>query len=102
MERYADELCSLADYIQKFRDAFAYRPFHGLQLMYMGEIALEFARAIYIAGAKAPGYARGMGCIPTKTFEEALKHAYRHVGKEPKMVIIPALSKPQFHLRIGD
>ncbi len=102
MERYADDLCSRAEYIRKFRYEFAYHPFHGLQLMYMGGIALHFTRAIYIVGAKAPGYARGMGCIPTNTFEEALKHAYRYVGKEPKMVVVPGLSKPQVHLRIGD
>jgi hypothetical protein len=43
-----------------------------------------------------------MGCIPTNTFEEAVKHAYRYVGKDPKMLVVPALSKPQVHLRIGD
>ena len=102
MGRYADDLCSRPEYIRKFRHAFAYHPFHGLQLMYMGGIALDFTRAIYIAGAKAPGFARGMGCIPTSTFEEAVKHAYRHVGKDPKMLVVPEMSKPQVHLRIGD
>ncbi len=102
MGRYADDLCSRPEYIRKFRHAFAYHPFHGLQLMYMGGLALDFTRAIYIAGAKAPGFARGMGCIPTNTFEEAVKHAYRYVGKDPKMLVVPALSRPQVHLRIGD
>ena len=102
MEHYADDLCSRPEYIRKFRHAFAYHPFHGLQLMYMGGIALGFTRAIYIAGAKAPGFARGMGCIPTNTFEEAVKHAYRYVGKDPKMLVVPALSRPQVHLQIGD
>jgi lactate racemase len=102
VEGYADDLCSQPEYIRKFRYEFAYHPFHGLQLMYMGGIALDFARAIYIVGAKAPGFARGMGCIPTKTFEEAVKHASRHVGKDPKMLVVPEMSKPQVHLRIGD
>ena len=102
LESYAEDLCSRPEYIRKFRHDFAYHPFHGLQLMYMGGIALDLTRAIYIAGAKAPGFARGMGCIPTKTFEEAVKQAYRHVGKDPKMMVVPALSKPQVHLRIGD
>jgi nickel-dependent lactate racemase len=102
MEHYANDLCSRPEYIQKFRHAFAYHPFHGLQLMYMGGIALDYTRAIYIAGAKAPGFARGMGCIPTRTFEEAMKHAYRYVGEDPKMLVVPAMSKPQVHLRFGD
>ncbi len=102
MEHYADDLCSNPEYIRKFRDEHAYHPFHGLQLTYMGGIALDLTRAIYIAGAKAPGFARGMGCIPTNTFEEAVKHAYRYVGKDPKMLVVPEMSKPQVHLRIGD
>ena len=102
IEGYADALCSQPEYIRQFRDEFAYHPFHGLQLMYMGGIALDFTRAIYIAGAKAPGFARGMSCIPTRSFEESVKHAYRYVGKDPKMLVVPEMSKPQVHLRIGD
>ncbi|HEX5850827.1 MAG TPA: lactate racemase domain-containing protein, partial [Rubrobacter sp.] len=102
MRRYEDDMSNRPEYIHKFRHAFGYHPYHAFSMLYMGGVALERARAIYIAGAKAPGFARGMGCIPTRSFEEALKHAARYVGKDPKMLVLPELSKPQVHVRFHD
>lgn len=102
MRRYEDDMSNRPEYIHKFRHAFGYHPYHAFSMLYMGGVALERARAIYIAGAKSPGFARGMGCIPTRTFEEAFTHAVRHVGKDPKMLILPELSKPQVHVRFHD
>ncbi len=99
MRRFEDDLANRPDYIHKFRHAYGYHPFHAFSMLYMGGIALNEARAIYIVGARAPGFARGMGCIPTNTFDDALAHARRFVGKNPKMLVIPELSKPQVHLR---
>lgn len=99
MEAYEDDLSNRPDYMHKFRHAYGYHPFHGFSMLYMGGIALDYARAIYIAGAKSPGFARGMGCIPTNTFDDALEHAARHVGRDPKMLVVPELSKPAVHPR---
>lgn len=101
MGRYEDDMCNRPEYIHKFRHAFGYHPFHAFSMLYMGSIALNFARAIYVAGAKSPGFARGMGCIPVNTFEEATEQAARHVGKDPKMLIVPELSKPAVHPRFS-
>jgi hypothetical protein len=54
-----------------------------------GSAALLWTSAVFIAGAEAPGYARGMGFIPTSTFEEALDQAKRIVGKNPKILCTP-------------
>lgn len=102
MVRFEDDMSNRPDYIHKFRHAFGYHPYHAFSMLYMGGVALERARAVYIAGAKSPGFARGMGCIPTRSFQEALKHAARHVGKDPKMLVLPELSKPQVHVRFHD
>ncbi|MBA2754564.1 MAG: hypothetical protein H0U40_08915 [Chloroflexia bacterium] len=99
MQRFEDDLANRPDYVHQFRHGYGYHPFHAFSMLYMGGIALNEARAIYIVGAKAPGFARGMGCIPVHTFADALEHASRHVGKDPKMLVIPELSKPQVHLR---
>lgn len=99
MERYEDDMSNRPKYIHKFRYGFGYHPFHAFSMLYMGGIALDFARAVYIAGAKEPGFARGMGCIPVDTFDEALRHAARHVGKNPKMLVVPELSRPAIHPR---
>jgi hypothetical protein len=99
MVRYEDDLAYRPEYIHKFRYGFGYHPFHAFSMLYMGGIALDYSRAIYLVGAKSPGFARGMGCIPVNTFDEAVKHAARHVGKSPRMLIVPELSKPQVHVR---
>lgn len=105
MQRFEDDLANRPDYIHAFRHAYGYHPFHAFSMLYMGGVALNRSRAIYIAGAKEPGYARGMGCIPVLTFADAVAHITRFGGfddREPKMLVIPALSGPQVHLSARD
>ena len=97
--QYEDEFATNPEYIHKYRHAYGYHPFHGFSMAYMGSVATRRALAVFIAGAKMPGYARGMGCIPTRSFEDALKHAERYVGKDQKLLVIPQVSKPAVHLR---
>lgn len=100
MAAFEDDMANRDEYRHKFRYAYSYHPFHAFSMLYMGGIALERARAIYIVGAKAPGYARGMGTIPVRTFEDAMQHAVRYVGSDPSMLVVPALSKPALHPRV--
>jgi nickel-dependent lactate racemase len=97
MTRHEDDLSNNPEYIDKFRHAFGYHPFHAFSMLYMGGVAHRLCRAVYIVGAEEPGYARGMGCIAARTFDGALKHAERYVGKSPKTLVVPELSKPQVH-----
>lgn len=101
MHLYEDDMSSRPEYIRRFRHAYGYHPFHAFSMLYMGGVALERARAVYVVGAREPGFARGMGCIPTNSFDEAMRHATRHVGKDPKMLVVPELSKPAVHPRLG-
>jgi len=97
--RFEDEFANNPEYIYKYRFAYGYHPFHAFSMVYCGAIALKHTRAIFIAGARAPKYARGMGCIPTNTFEDALKEAKKFVGKDPKILVLPGcFTKPAFHL----
>ncbi len=97
--RYEDETCEKFDWIAPYRNAFAYHPFHAFSMAYMGGLADQYARAIYVVGPKEPAYARGMGCIPVDTFEKALNLSERHVGRSPRMIVVPALTQVQVHLR---
>lgn len=99
MQRYEDDLANRPEYIHAFRHAFGYHPFHAFSMLYMGGVALNHARSIYIVGAREPGYARGMGLIPTRTFADAFEQATRFVDEDPKMLVFPELSKPQIHVR---
>ena len=55
----------------------------------MGAIAHQRTSAVLVPGAKSPGYARGMGCIPTKGFDDALRYAERYIGKNPHILVVP-------------
>lgn len=95
---YEEEFATNPEWVHKHRRAYAYHPFHGFSMAYMGSIATRLARGVFIVGAKKPGFARGMGCIPVATFEEAVEQATRIVGKNPKMIVVPELSRPAVHL----
>jgi hypothetical protein len=70
-------------------------------MIYLGGVVREHANAAFIAGAKSPGHARGMGAIPVPSVEDALAEARQHVGPSPRILVVPALSKPAYHLRCG-
>ncbi|MDQ3397405.1 MAG: lactate racemase domain-containing protein [Deinococcota bacterium] len=99
LAQHEEAFATHPEYVHRYRHAYGYHPFHGFSMAYMGGIASRKALAVYITGAKAPSYARGMGCIPTRTFDQALEHAKRYVGKNPKLLIVPQLSKPAVHLQ---
>lgn len=99
MERYEEEICNRPEHVYGYRFAHAYHPFHAFSMLYMGGVAHQRARAIYVAGAKSPGHARGMGCIPMPDFRSAMRHARRHVGSDPQLLVVPNLSVPAVHLR---
>jgi hypothetical protein len=86
---FEDELASDPDAIHRYRHNYAFHPAHPLSMISMGAIAHQRANAVFIPGAQKPRYARGMGCIPTKTFEAALAYAERYVGKNPRILALP-------------
>ena len=98
MVAFEDEVASDPEWIYRYRFGGGYHPFHPFSMLYMGGLARELAAAVYVAGAKSPGHARGMGAIPVPTVEAGLEEAVRHVGREPKVLVVPDLSKPAFHL----
>jgi nickel-dependent lactate racemase len=76
-------------YRYQYSNHYTYHPFHALSMISGGSVPLLWTSAVFIAGAKAPGYARGMGFIPTATFEEALDRAKKIVGSNPRILCTP-------------
>lgn len=101
MVRYEEDLATKPEYIRLYRHAYAYHPFHAFSMTYFGGIADRVCKANYLVGAKEPGFARGMGLITKASFAEALRDAERHVGKNPRILIVPALSKSQVHVGVA-
>jgi len=87
--RFEDELARDPDAIHKYQHSYTFHPAHPLSMISMGAIAHQRASAVFIPGARRPRYARGMGCIPTKTFEDAVVRAERYVGKNPRILVVP-------------
>lgn len=99
-ENLAEEIANNEEFRYKYRFAWGYHAFHGLSMVSMGTIALKRTSAVIVAGARAPGYARGMGLKPTNTFADALKEAEKYVGKNPRILVLPeALTKAAVHLK---
>ena len=86
---FEDEVSTRPEYVRKFREEYAYHPFHAFSMLYMGGIAWQHTSAVYLAGAADPGLARGMGFIPTRTFDEAMRLAEKHVGRNPRVLALP-------------
>jgi len=87
--QFEHELANDPDAIHRYRFNYTYHPGHPLSMISMGAVAHQRTSAVLIPGALKPRYARGMGCIPTKTFDDAMTRAQRFVGKNPRILVIP-------------
>jgi nickel-dependent lactate racemase len=89
VEKYAHKLAVNSKYIYKYQNQHGYHPYHGFSMISCGHIAEKNTAAIYIVGAREPGYARGMGLKTRATVEEALKDAQKYVGENPSILVLP-------------
>ena len=98
MVAHEERISTEYEWLDRYRHRYAYHPFHAFSMVYMGGLTRQSAAAVYVAGARRPGYARGMGLIPTASVEDALAEARRFTGGEPRVLVVPELSKPAYHL----
>lgn len=98
MRDHQEAMATNPEWVYQYRHNFGYHPFHAFSMIYMGGIAREHSQALYVAGAQKPGLARGMGARTTATIEEALAEAAAILGRAPRVLAVPRLSKPAFHL----
>lgn len=98
MVAHQEALSTDPEWVRRYRDEHAYHPFHAFSMIYVGGIARDHSSAVYVAGAGRPDLARVMGARTTTTVEEALREAAADLGRQPRVLAVPALSKPAFHL----
>jgi hypothetical protein len=77
------------EYRFQYSNNYTYHPFHAISMISGGSAALLWTSAVFIAGAKAPDFARGMGFYPSATFQEAMERAEKIVGKKPRVLFTP-------------
>ncbi len=88
----SDEMLRIAtkyEYRFRYSNCYAYHPFHAMSMISGGSVPEAYMAATFIAGAASPAFARGMGFVPTATFEEALRRAKRYVGPNPRILCTP-------------
>jgi hypothetical protein len=98
MVQHQETLATDPVWVDRYRHHYGYHPFHAFSMIYVGGIARDHSSAVYVAGAKRPDLARAMGARTTATVEEALREATASIGHQPRVLAVPALSKPAFHL----
>ena len=99
---FEEEFATNPQWVHQYRREFAYHPFHGFSMAYMGGLAVRRALSVLFVGARRPGYARGMGATPVPDFAAALARAARLLDSEPRLLVVPELSKPAVHLRSAE
>jgi nickel-dependent lactate racemase len=85
----AERISTDPEYIYRYSNCNTYHPYHAMSMISGGGISAMRTSAVFIVGAKAPRYARGMGFVPVNTFEKAMAGAARYVGKNPRILCMP-------------
>jgi nickel-dependent lactate racemase len=85
----AERLATDTEYCFKYSNYYTYHPFHAMSMISGGSVPALRTSAVFMPGAKAPEYARGMGFIPVSTFAEAMQRAEKLVGKNPRILCTP-------------
>jgi hypothetical protein len=93
LDKYGEYISTKKEYDDKYRFNYGYHPFHTFSMISCGHIAEEHAAAIYIAGAREPGYARSMGMKTRATIEEALADCKKYAGCNPNILALPKAFK---------
>ena len=85
--RFMDEFAGRADYIERYRNGYAFHPVHGILATHPLK-RLRHAARVFVAGAQDPAVPRHLGFIPTASVEEALAEAELIHGRDCSIVCI--------------
>ena len=77
------------EYRWQYSNRYTYHPFHAMSMISGGSILGLWTSAVLMVGAEAPQYARGMGFVPMHDFGEAMRHAEKIVGRNPRILCTP-------------
>jgi hypothetical protein len=90
-----------ATLVARYRAGGAYHPWHPFWLFAEDEYAMTRAGAIVMAGARPGKHWEQLGCVVTKTVDEALGHARRLVGGSPRVLALPTYwSQPRIAFQV--
>jgi len=77
------------DYRFQYSHHYRYHPFHAMSMLSGGSVLEKWCSRVFLVGAKAPKYARGLGYTPVNDFKTAMERAELIVGKNPRILCTP-------------
>jgi lactate racemase len=80
-DRYGEEFATRADYIEKYRNAYAFHPVHAILATHPLK-RLKHAARVFVAGAQDPKVPERVGFIPVPSVEDAIAEAERIHGSD--------------------
>jgi len=87
-ERFGEEFATHGEYIDMYRNAFAFHPVHAILATHPLK-RLRHAARVFVAGADDPTVPEHVGFIPTATVEDAIKEAERIHGSDCSIACVP-------------
>ena len=85
----AERIATDPEWRFRYSNQYTYHSFHAMSMISGGAVSVKRTTAVFMPGAKKPQYARGMGFIPTRTFQEALERARKLVGQDARILCTP-------------
>jgi hypothetical protein len=86
-ERFGEEFATRADYIELYRNRFAFHPIHAILATHPLK-RLRHAGRVFVAGAEDPKVPEHIGFISTPTVEDAIAEAERIHGRDCSIVCV--------------
>ncbi len=86
-ERFGEEFAARADYIELYRNRFAFHPIHAILATHPLK-RLKHAGRVFVAGAEDPKVPEHVGFISTATVEDAIAEAERIHGRDCSIVCV--------------
>jgi hypothetical protein len=86
-DRFGEEFATRADYIEKYRNAYAFHPVHAILATHPLK-RLRHAARVFVAGAQDAKVPEHVGFIPVPKVEDAIAEAERLHGKDCSIVCV--------------
>jgi len=98
-EKLSEPYARNSEYIEKYRDHFAYHGTHGLINWMWSGMAMRHVKGVILAGAKQPDVARKIGFIPAQNLDVAIDMATEMTGRSA--AIGYQVMPPLFSVEVG-
>lgn len=84
-----EEFATNPEWVEAYRDRYAYHPFHAFSMLSMAAIGHRYASQIILLDPARPDLAEACGYATAGSMAEALRIARRTVGDRPRLLALP-------------